>query len=123
MSKFLTRLSQVSGALMLVFVPMIASAQIDETVLGNILGNISSVMNMLIGFAVAVAVFIFIWGLVKYVTSGADKTKREEGRNTMIFGVIVVVVMVSILGIIGVLSGVVDTSDSTIEVPQLPTTF
>ena len=59
----------------------------------------SIVLPLLVGFTVV----YFVWGLLKYVGSGADEKTREEGKNVMVFGVISLFVIVSVWGLINFL--------------------
>lgn len=49
----------------------------------------------LITLFLAVAVFMFAWGGLKYLLNAEDSTARAEGKKHMLYGVIGIVVMVS----------------------------
>jgi len=52
---------------------------------------------------IAIAVIIFLWGVVSYITAGADEEKRATARSLMIYGIIGLFVMVSVWGLVAVL--------------------
>ncbi len=52
-------------------------------------------------FAIAISVFIF--GVIKYIRNAEDSKKREEGRNFMIYGIVSIFVIVSMWGLVGFL--------------------
>ena len=55
----------------------------------------------IIPFIFALAVLMFIWGAVKFFIIGADEeTKRNEGKQFMLWGIIALVVMVSVWGLV-----------------------
>lgn len=68
---------------------------------------------------ISIAVIVFIVGVIKYVANGDDESKRTEGRNFMIYGIIGLFVMVSVWGLVGVLQGTFGIGTSTF-IPQLP---
>ena len=87
-----------------VFLPwLVFAAPAENTFAGvlQFLGRLleSIILPLLIGFTVV----YFLWGLIKYVGSGADEKTREEGRNVMVFGVISLFVIVSVWGMVNFL--------------------
>lgn len=56
--------------------------------------------NSLIPLAFALAILVFVWGVVNFVILGAsDETKKTQGRQLMIWGVIALAVMMSVWGL------------------------
>lgn len=81
-----------------------------------------ALMNTIIGFFIALAVFFIIWGIFDFVRSAGDEAKRTEGRDRMIYGIIGVVLMVSVYGLIGLLTGSINfgaTGASSISAPAV----
>jgi len=71
---------------------------------------------------IGLAVVVFLWGVVKFVTAAGDEEKRKEARQTMLWGVIIFAVIVSIWGLVALLRSVfgIDINDSfTPETPDL----
>jgi hypothetical protein len=69
----------------------------------GVVGCVTSIINLLIPLAIAVAVLFFVWGLVKYISAGGDDTATAEARKFMLFGIIAIFVMVSVWGLVGIL--------------------
>ncbi len=63
------------------------------------------VINPAILLLFTVATAVFIWGVVKYIKNAGDNTKRLEGQQHMLWGVIGFVIMLSVYGIINLLIG------------------
>ena len=84
----------------LIFLPMSARAQTPQNfqdVSDLIVGFLSSLLPVLVGFALVV----FFWGLIKYMWSAADSSEAHaQGRQLMIWGIIALFVMVSVWGLV-----------------------
>lgn len=65
---------------------------------------ISDVLRPTVSLLVALAVVFFLVGVVKFMFSVGDETKRKEGKNMMIYGVIGLFVMISVWGLVGLLT-------------------
>lgn len=76
------------------------------------------ISGALIPLLFAVAVGVFIWGVIQYLRNSADSKKREEGRSFMIYGIVSLFVMISIWGLVGFLGNTFGIS--TDFVPNLP---
>ncbi|MBX4188993.1 hypothetical protein KW785_00145 [Candidatus Parcubacteria bacterium] len=48
----------------------------------------------------ALALLLFIWGLIKFIYKSGDEKSHTDGRKFMIWGVIALFVLVSFMGII-----------------------
>ena len=68
---------------------------------------------------ISMAVIVFIIGVVKYIAGADEESKRTEGRNFMIYGLVALFVMVSVWGLVGVIQGTFGLGNSTF-IPQLP---
>jgi hypothetical protein len=68
---------------------------------------------------ITLAVIVFTMGVIKYVANADDSTKREEGRNFMIYGIIGLFVMVSVWALVGILSNTFGFGNTTLFIPQL----
>ena len=51
----------------------------------------------------ALAVVMFIWGVVQFVINSSEEAKKEKGRQFMIWGIIALTVMVSVWGLVAIL--------------------
>lgn len=66
---------------------------------------LSNILNFfVIPVLLSVALVIFLWGVLKYVSSGDDEEKRNSGRNFIVYGIIGLFVMVSVWGLVAVLN-------------------
>jgi hypothetical protein len=68
----------------------------------------------------AVALVIFIYGVVQYVINADNSEKRKEGSQYMIWGIIGLFVMISVWGLVGVLSNTFTLNNTAPILPQLP---
>ena len=62
------------------------------------------ILNALIPLIIGVALVGFLYGVAKFILCADDSSKREEGRQLMIWGVIGLFVMVSVWGIVNVVA-------------------
>lgn len=51
----------------------------------------------------ALALMMFVWGVVQYVINSSEEAKKEKGRQFMIWGIIALAVMVSVWGLVRIL--------------------
>jgi len=58
-------------------------------------------VSTLIPIVMGLAVLVFFWGLVKYISSTSDESSKLDGKNLMIWGMIALFVMVALWGILG----------------------
>jgi len=63
------------------------------------------ILNPIIGFMFAVAVVMFIYGIVEYIWSADNEDKVAVGKKHMIWGIIGIFVMIGVYGILNILSG------------------
>lgn len=111
-----------AGATALVL-PMMAHAQ-EFGEIGEFFENLSTfIQDTLIPLAFAVALVVFLYGVIKYfIAGGANEDKRKEGTQLMIYSIIGFVLMVSIWGIVNIVSGAFGLEDSadTVDIPNVP---
>lgn len=69
-----------------------------------------TISRSIIPLLFAIALLVFIYGVVKYVIAGDGSDDREEGRWFMIYGIVGLFVMVSVWGLVGLVSNSVDIS-------------
>lgn len=88
------------------------------------LAGLKSVMDKIIPLIIGAAVIVFLWGVLKYVLSGADDPdKRKDARNFMVWGIVALFVMVSVWGLVKILqttTGISNTSNAGIGYPTTP---
>ena len=61
------------------------------------------ILNPIIVLLFAVALLVFFWGIVKFIAKNSDTTAREEGKKTMIWGIVGMFIMVAVYGIIRII--------------------
>lgn len=94
----------------------------------TVLTRIRGVLDALVPFIIALAVFVIFWGIFQYVVHAAEEEKRAEAKRFIIYGVIGVFFMISIWGFVIILvnaSGVrrdVQTKDIPL-VPEIKSDF
>jgi hypothetical protein len=112
------------ASLMFLF-PIVTLAQtLNFNNLMTPLAGLKSVMDKIIPLIIGAAVIVFLWGVLKYVLSGADDPdKRKEARGFMVWGIVALFVMVSVWGLVKILqttTGITNTSNSGIGYPTTP---
>ena len=102
--------------------PALAFAQNFSSVT-NAISSVESIVNSLIPLVIGIGVLVFLWGLVSFLTAGADEEKRGEARTHMIWGIVVLFVMVSVWGLVNILVNTFGTGGSNVPetIPQVPT--
>lgn len=97
----------------LAFAPSLVFARTISSIISD---TIRPIIDTLVPLFIAVAVAVFLYGVVKYVTSAGDEEKRKEAKSYMLYGIIGLFVMVSIWGLVTIIS---DTFalDSNVTVP------
>ena len=86
----------------------------------QLVASIGTVVNLLIPIAIAVALVVFFWGLIKYIW-GSGKG-HDQGKRVMIAGLVSLFVMVSVWGIIRLAQGALLSGNQTgsIQIPRFP---
>lgn len=90
------------------------------------LNLVNTVINAFVPILLSVAVVVFFFGVIKYLTSLGNSDKRNEAVQLMIWGVVAIFVMVSLWGIIRLLQSTFRVGNSEPVVPraiQLGQTF
>ena len=67
------------------------------------------ILNPIITLLFALAVFYFLWGLVDVVSSGDDSSKRTQGRNHIMWGLVGIFIMVAVYGLMNVAINTIST--------------
>ncbi|MEM9336549.1 MAG: hypothetical protein AAGA35_01705 [Patescibacteria group bacterium] len=63
-----------------------------------------NLINTAIPVLITLTIIYFIWRLIDaWILNGGDATKVQEGQNTALVGIIVIVIMLSVWAIIGFL--------------------
>jgi len=78
---------------------LVFAAATVNTVLTSFVG----VLQLVVPLAIAVALVVFIWGLVIFIANSGDEKKASEGRQRMIWGVLALFLIVSVWGVVTLL--------------------
>jgi fumarate reductase subunit D len=81
--------------------PLMAAA---ATVLKDILITVRDLVNTIVPLFMVIAVAVFLWGIIRYITSAGDEEKQKTARGYIIYGLIGIFVMVAFWGIIQVVA-------------------
>ncbi|MFC1595140.1 pilin [Patescibacteria group bacterium] len=90
----LYNLTKYTAPIAMMTLPLLVLAQED------LISNFTNVVERLIPLLFLIAGVVFIFGIVRYVTAGADEEKMKQGRNLMIFGIIALAVMLGVWGLV-----------------------
>ncbi len=85
--------------------PALASAQEFLGNFADFIGAIGGLVAIAIPILIAVAVLVFIFGVIKFIVNANDAEKRKEASKNIIFGLIGLFVIVSLFGLIRILQG------------------
>lgn len=71
---------------------------------GDLVAKFISIITLLIPLIFAFTLLIIIWKVIDaWIIHGGDESKVEDGKNTIIVGIIALVVMSGIWGILSIL--------------------
>ncbi|HTH93134.1 MAG TPA: hypothetical protein VL576_01480 [Candidatus Paceibacterota bacterium] len=59
----------------------------------------TNIVNPAIEFAFIIATVIFLWGVLEFIWGAGDATKRQKGRDHMLWGFVGFVIMFGVYGI------------------------
>ncbi|MFH1978813.1 MAG: hypothetical protein ABII97_00270 [Patescibacteria group bacterium] len=101
-----------------ILTPLVASAATLITIVSTLKYILDSVVPLFMVLAVAV----FLWGIVKYITAGGDAEKEKSARGFIIYGLIGIFVLVAFWGIIQIVANTfgVQVGGATIPTINLP---
>ena len=89
----------------------LADTKLPDTVDGStdLTGNITTIINAVIGILGLVCVIVMIIGGVNYMTSAGDAGKVKKGKDTILYGLIGLVICVLAFALVNwVISGVLN---------------
>lgn len=94
--------------------PFLAFAQAVPGRAGTIVDNVRNLLNAIIPILLIIGTIVFLWGVIMFLTAGADEEKRASARSLMIYGLVGLFVMVAVWGIVNVLVGFTGTGGTGI---------
>ncbi|OHB17903.1 MAG: hypothetical protein A2749_00765 [Parcubacteria group bacterium RIFCSPHIGHO2_01_FULL_45_26] len=84
--------------------------------LAGVVDNLLKLMRPFVSILIGIALVYFLWGLSQFILASGDKTKVEEGKKTMLWGIIALFVMISIQGIVYLVANSFEIRDSGLNV-------
>ncbi len=100
--------------------PFMALAQ-GGTPLETLLDTVKRVVDIIIPILMALAVLVFLYGIVKYITASGDAEGQKEARGYIIYGLIGIFVLVAFWGIVAFIAGTLGvTVGGGTPVPTIP---
>ncbi len=94
---------------------MFAYADQLDVVLNKININI---INPAIEFLFIIATVIFLWGVLQFIINAADQTKRQEGKDHMLWGFVGFLIMFGVYGLITILTNTFGITGLTLDQKQ-----
>ena len=82
--------------------------------------RIVDIIYLIIPLLIGCAFIVFFWGLSKFILNSGSKTEIENGKNYMMWGIIVLFVLLTFRTIIGLIATDLEIGNST-GLPFLPT--
>ena len=73
-----------------------------------------TILNPLIALLFAVALVMFIWGVVEFTANADNEEKRTTGRQHILWGIVGMIIMISVFGIMRLITG---TIGSDVQIP------
>ena len=81
---------------------------------GQLLAKINAfILNPVIILGFVIATVVFFYGIAKFIWSADSDTKREEGKKSILYGIVGLFIMFSVYGIINFIL-------ATFEIPPPP---
>ncbi len=95
-------------------IPFGVSAQVQN--IFELGGLFLVLFNMLVVVLIALALVLFIWGVVQLITAQDDAEGRKEARKRITFGIIALFVMISVWGLVRVLVETFGTTETQVPI-------
>lgn len=101
-----------------ILVPHIALAAEGFTSFRELVMYVVGLINLAIPVVGALALFVFMKGLVQFIAKSGDTKSHEDGKKLMIWGIVALFVMVSFLSIISLARTTFGIQDSKSRSPS-----
>lgn len=85
----------------------------------SLLQQVMSIITQLIPIVIGIAVLMFLWGVLKYVTAKGEEDQKEA-RGVMLYGIIALFVMVSVWGLVNILGDTLNLNRAVPPPPGIP---
>ncbi len=89
------------------------AGSVNLSFFGDAFGQIAGLINQLIPLLIAVALLLFIWGMITFILAAGDEDARRTGRHKMVWSIIALFVIVSVWGLVGLLNQITGVEQGT----------
>jgi hypothetical protein len=103
--------------LVLVTLPVHVYAQ-NMGWLNSLAAGMTTVISVLVGVLVALALTVFLWGMVLFIANSANDEKRAQGKRKMIWGIVALFVIVSVWGLVNLLQTLLGVTQGEAVAPR-----
>ena len=86
----------------------------------DVITPLRKIVDLLVPLLMVAAFVVFLWGIIKFITSGGDEEKKKAGKSLIIYGLIGLFVMVAVWGIIKLVQGTFGVTQTDINLPVSP---
>jgi uncharacterized membrane protein YidH (DUF202 family) len=107
-------------AAVLFAVPALASAQIDTGNLDETVMNVTDTVNLIIPLMLAVAVIVFIYGVIKYILAQGEIT-RKAAVDRIVWSVVAIASILAVWGLARLLIDVFNLDPQQLQRNEIPT--
>ncbi len=99
------------------FSPLMAYSATSAT-FGDVVSKVTATIALLIPVLIGVALAYFIYGVVKFISAGADG--KKEAKDTIIYGIVGLFAIVSVWGLVKLLQTTFNiTPTERITIPKI----
>ncbi|MFY9462833.1 MAG: hypothetical protein WAP52_01465 [Candidatus Sungiibacteriota bacterium] len=89
---------KVAAVAVMLTAPIAAFAQLEN--IRGLATSSLSILNIVITIVFVLAILVFGWGVVKYISSAGNPEKEKEARSFLWWGVIGIFVLASVFGLV-----------------------
>lgn len=107
----------VTSAILSLVVPVTTFAFFGD--LKTMVGDVKVIVDKIYIIVFSLALIFFFWGMGQFILKAGDAKMREEGKQKMIWGVVVIFVMFSIFGIITFIGDELGIASADEKIPSL----
>ena len=107
-------------AITLSVLPAMASAQTTFGTTGRWVDRIGDLIQNLIPIVIAIALLVFFWGLVRFISKAGDETEVKKSKGLMVWGLVALFVMITVWGLVRFMQRELNISGTQVDLPQIP---
>ena len=86
--------------------PLAFASTFDGAYFSSFIAVAYSVVTNLVIVVIGIGLLVFLWGVVQYITAGADEERKKSARSLMIWGIIGLFVMVAAWGLVRLIASI-----------------